>query len=46
MSITRRLSGVTSTNVPRVQCFVPDGESMQTSNAPPTRISTFASATL
>src|ERR1700730_4595682 len=38
MSITSRLCGVTSTNVPRVQCPSPVGERMQTSNGPPTCI--------
>src|SRR5277367_1291759 len=46
MSITRRVCGVTSTNVPRVQWSVPIGERMQTSNAPPMRISTVASGTV
>src|SRR6516225_1022523 len=45
MSITSLVSGVTSTNVPRIQCTSPTGERMQTSNAPPTRISTLASGT-
>jgi hypothetical protein len=44
-SIVRRSGATTSVNVPLVQCSNPSGERMQTSNRPPTRISTVASGT-
>src|SRR6266481_1316065 len=46
MSITSLVCGVTSMNVPRVQCSLPAGERMQTSNEPPTCICTLASETV
>ncbi len=46
MSITRRVCGVTSANVPRVQCSTPAGERMQTSNGPPASMRTLAAETV
>ena len=46
MSMTRRVHGVTSMKVPRVQCSKPPGERMHSSKAPPGRMSTLASGTV